>query len=186
VSEEQLRTGWSSLQRRLDNRKDAAARPDAEAQRGRVLFLRYGPTTIAAMIALVFFGLFVQAESRARYHAEQSNVPRILGVPQELNSGGRRGPDSPTMLNKDGEAYLLKPILGSSVRHPHYRIELQDARGAVLWKNDSVRPDLDNTFQIVIPHSFLHPGEAYELKVLGVDGKAPAEVGRYELEVPAE
>lgn len=186
VSEEQLRAGWNAMQRRLGNRQDSAGRPDAEAQRGRVLFRRYAPTTIAAMFAVVFFGLFVQAESRARYHAKQGNEPRILGAPQELDPDGRRGPDAPTTLRKDGEAYLLKPRLMNQLLYPHYRIELHDASGAALWANNSARPDDDGAFQIVVPHTFLREGEEYELKIFGVDGKASREVGRYDLAVPAE
>lgn len=186
VAEEQLRNGWTTLQRRLGNRKDPTARADAEAQRGRVLFRRYAPTTIAAMLALVFFGLYVHAESRARYYAEQGKLPRILGAPQQLDPGGRRGPDSSTMLRKDGEAYFLEPRLMNQVRHPHYRVDLQDSRGTVLWTNNSARPDDDDAFQIVVPHAFLQPGEEYALKIFGLDGKASTEVGEYGLAVPAE
>lgn len=186
VSEEQLRIGWNALQRRLANRKDGEGRPAADAQRGRVLFLRYAPTTIAAAFALVFFGLFVQAEGRARYYAEQGKLPRILAAPQELDPDGNRGPDAPTMLRKDGEAYLLKPRLINQVLYPHYRIELQDSKGAVLWTNHSARPDEDDAFQIVVPHAFLRAGQTYELHIFGVDGETRTGLGSYDLAVPAE
>src|SRR6185436_14746689 len=42
----------------------------------------YIPTTIAAALALVFFGLYVQADIRARNHVS----PLVLGEPQELDS----------------------------------------------------------------------------------------------------
>jgi hypothetical protein len=186
VSEEQRVASWTALQRRLGNRKDSTVRPDAEAQRGRILFRRYAPTTIAAALALAFFGLFVQAESRARYHAEQGKLPRILAAPQELDPDGSRGPDAPTMLRKDGDAYLLKPRLINQVRYPHYRIELQDSKGAVLWTNNSAQPDEDDAFQIVVPHAFLRAGEMYQLHIFGVDGETPTAVGSYDLAVPAE
>jgi hypothetical protein len=186
VQEEQLRAGWNALQERIGSRKDAAVRPDAEAQRGRVLFLRYVPASVAAAFALLFFGLFVQAESRARYHAEQSRAPRVLGDPQELDPDGKRGPDAPTMLRKDGEVYLLKPRLINQVRYAHHRLELRDSNGAQLWVNNSAQPDEDDAFQIVVPHEFLRAGQRYELEIFGVDGNAKRELGSYDLAVPAE
>jgi hypothetical protein len=186
VSDEKLRAGWNTLQGRLGSRNDAAVRPEAEAQRGRVLFFRFVPASVAAAIALLFFGLFVQAESRARYHAEQSRIPRVLGDPQELDPDGNRGSHSETMLRKDGEAYLLKPRLINQVRYAHYRLELLDSKGAQLWFNNSAQPDEFEAFQIVVPHEFLRAGGRYELKIFGVDGNARKEVGAYDLAVPAE
>jgi hypothetical protein len=186
VSEEQVRGSWNALQDRLGIRKDPAVRPEAEAQRGRVLFFRYVPASVAAALALLFFGLFVQAESRARYHAEQSRAPRVLGDPQELDPDGNRGTHAQTMLRKDGEAYLLKPRLINQVRYAHYRIELLDAKGAQLWFNNSAQPDEYDAFQIVVPHEFLRAGEHYELRIFGVDGNAKKALGRYDLAVPVE
>lgn len=186
VSEEQLRAGWNTLQGRLGNRNGSAARPHEEAQRGRVFLFRYLPVSVAAAFALLFFGLFVQAESRARYHAEQSRIPRVLGDPQELDPDGSRGSRPETMLRKDGEAYLLKPRLINQVRYAHYRIELLDSKGAQLWFNNSAQPDQYDSFQIVIPHEFLRTEERYELRIFGVDGNAKKEVGSYDLRVPAE
>jgi hypothetical protein len=186
VSEDQLRAGWNTLQGRLGNRNDVAVRPDAEAQRGRVLFFRYVPASVAAAFALLFFGLFVQAESRARYHAEQSRTPRVLGDPQVLDPEGNRGAHFETMLRKDGEAYLLKPRLINQVRYAHYRLELLDSKGAQLWFNNSAQPDEYDAFQIVVPHEFLRAGGRYVLRIFGVDGNARKEVGAYDLAVPAE
>jgi hypothetical protein len=186
VSEDQLRAGWSALQRRLGSGGEPVVRPDAQAQRGRVLFLRHAPTSIAAALALLFFGLFVQAESRARYHAEQSQLPRILGAPQELEPGGNRGSNTATMLRKDGDVYLLKPRLLNQVRYAHYRIVLLDSKGAQLWVNNSAQPDEYDAFQIVVPHTFLHAGQRYELKIFGVDGNKPDGIGSYGMAVPEE
>ncbi len=185
VSPQQVAASWNALQQRLRRRSDASPPARDEAQRGRLLFMHHMPTAIAAALALVFFGLFVQAESRARYNAEQSNRPRILGAPQELDPDGNRGPGAATMLRKDGEAYLLKPHLINQLRFPHYQIELRDAED-VIWTNRNARPDADEAFQIVVPHSFLREGHTYQLRVLGVDGDEPRLVGTYDLSVPAE
>jgi hypothetical protein len=179
VSENQQRDDWNDLQRRLGH-------PALKAQRGRVLLFRYAPVSLAAALALLFFGLFVQAERNARYHAAQSAIPRILAEPQELDPDGDRNANTPTMLRKDGEAYLLKPRLINQLRYPHYGIELRDANDARLWQNNSAQPDEYDSFQIVVPHAFLRPGEKYKLKILGMDGNVKKELGSYDVAVPAE
>lgn len=172
VSDDRIAAGFEELQRRA----------------GKVVPLRapvrrYLPTTIAAALALVFFGLFVQAESRARNHARDCQVPRVLGEPQQLDADANRGPGSPTLLRKDGEAYLLEPHLINSVRYPHYSIELHDAKGA-LWTTHSAEAAND-AFQIVVPHDFLRTGVTYQLRIFGIDGETRRPVGSYDVAVPA-
>jgi hypothetical protein len=186
VPQEQLRAGWSALQRRLGG-SEPLLHPRAETQRGRWLLHRHVPMTIAAALAVIFFGLFVQAESRARHHARRADQPRILAAPQELDPDGTRGADkTPTMLHKEGDAYLLKPRLINRVRHPHYQLELRDANDTPIWTNNTAQPDEDDTFQIEIPHPFLRAGEPYALRIVGVNGDTRALVALYDLAVPAE
>jgi hypothetical protein len=184
VSQDEVRAGWSALQARL-GRAETPAAAHPEARRRRLLFHPRVPAAIAAALAVVFCGLFVQAESRARYHEREGRLPRILGAPQELDPDGNRGPSAPTMLQDDGEAYLLKLRLVNHVRHPHYRIVLQDTNGATLWTNNSAHPDQDDAFQIVIPHGFLTAGVTYRFLVFGVDGETPTLAGTYDVAVPA-
>jgi hypothetical protein len=200
VPEEEVMAGWTELQRRLgvDGVAGSSGVPGSQPgtrraespslQRGaeRFVFRHYVPTTIAAAFALVFFALFVQAESRARSHERALLQPRIVGAAQELEPGGRRGAAAPTMLRNDGEEYLLKPRLFGRVRHPHYSLELQDESGTVLWTNHSAQPGEDDAFQITIPHGFLRPGTAYRLLVFGLNGDTRAEVATYDIAVPAE
>lgn len=185
VTEEELAAGWKTLQQRLGGRR-AVNDSRAESQRGRVVFRRYVPSTIAAALALVFFGLFVQAETRARHFERQSRLPRLLGAPQELVPDGNRGPDSATLLRQDGEAYWLKLPLINQVRYPHYRIELRDARGTTIWSGNAAQPDQDDAFQIVVPHELLRSGQTYQLRIAGVDGKTQTTVGMYDVAVAAE
>lgn len=185
VSEDEVRAGWSALQLRL-GRPASDAAPHAAAQRGRFAFRRHLPASIAAALALVFFGLFVQAESRARHHERERRLPRLLGAPQELDADGNRGPSAPTMLQDDGGVYLLKLRLINHVRHPHYSIVLQDTNGATLWTNNSAQPDEEDAFQIVIPHDFLTGGVTYRFVVFGVDGETRTPAGTYDVAVPAE
>ena len=175
----------------VSNDQIAAGLADVQRRRGgtavplRAPVRRYIPTTIAAALALLFFGLFVQAESRARNHARGCQLPRVLGAPQELDPDGNRGPAAPTVLRKDGEAYLLKPHLINQVRYPHYTIELHDAKGAV-WTSHAAEAAEDDAFQIVIPHDFLRTGRIYQLRIFGVDGETRRQVGSYDVAVPSE
>jgi hypothetical protein len=175
VSDDQIAAGLADVQRRLG---------------GTVVPLRppvrhYLPTTIAAALALLFLGLFVQAESRARNHARGGQSPRVLGEAQALYPDANRGAAAPTPLRKDGEAYLLRPYLINKVRYPHYNIELHDAKGLV-WTGHAAEPAANDAFQILIPHDFLRPGIPYQLRIIGIDGETPKQVGSYDVAVPSE
>jgi hypothetical protein len=188
VSEQVILAGWSALQPRLGSGSAAVSGRERDlraAQRGRFVFRQYVPTTIAAAVALVFFGLYVQAESRARYHEREARRPIVLGGAQELEPGGMRGP-GPTLLRLNNDGYLLKLRLFRQVRHPHYRIELRDADGTVIWANNSAQPDEDDAFQIAFRPEFLRAGRRYELHVLGVDGENATPVETYDVAAPAE
>jgi hypothetical protein len=176
VSKDAISDGWHDVQRRLG----------ITVMPTRARVRNYIPTTIAAALALVFFGLYVQAESQARDNARGRDLPRVLGAPQELDPDGNRNPAAaPTFLRKDGDAYLLKPRLINQVRYPHYSIELYDKSGPV-WTSPSAQPDEEDAFQIVIPHDFLRTGVLYQLRIFGIDGEARRPVGSYDVQVPAE
>jgi hypothetical protein len=176
VSNDAVTAGFADLQRRLGATPVVARRPPVR---------HYIPTTLAAALALVFFGLYVQAESRARDHARGCDVPRVLGAPQELDPNENRGSGAPILLRKDGDAYLLKPALVNQLRSAHYTIELLDRTG-VVWTSRSADPDEHDTFQIVIPHAFLRVAEKYQLRIYGIDGKTRRLAGSYNVEVPSE
>ncbi|PYQ31750.1 MAG: hypothetical protein DMF56_01180 [Acidobacteria bacterium] len=170
ISEEEITAGLRDVKQRLGI---------TPASRRRVW--HYIPTTIAAALALIFFGLYVQAENRARDHER----PRLLGAPQLLFPGGNRGPSTATVLRKDGEAYLLQLKLANAIHYPHYSIELYD-KDELLWSTPSAEPDQEDTFQIAIPPTFLRPNRTYHLRIFGTDGETERHAGSYELAVPAE
>lgn len=174
VSDEEIAAGLRDVKRRLG----IGAAPQRPIR-------HYVPTTIAAALALLFFGLYVQAESRARNHARSCDLPRLLGAPQELDTDATRGGGTATILRKDGEAYFLKLMLGNAVRFPHYAIELYDNKDKV-WSTNAAEAATDDSFQIVIPHGFLRAGTSYELQVFGMDGEVRRQAGSYQIAVPAE
>ncbi|HKR65153.1 MAG TPA: hypothetical protein VJZ00_15575 [Thermoanaerobaculia bacterium] len=175
VSEETIAAGLQDVQRRLGG--------NVVEHRTRVR--HFIPMSLVAALALVFFGLYVQAESRARNIARGCDLPRVLGAPQELVSDAPRGSATPTVLRKDGEAYFLKPQLINQLRFAHYTMELKDKSGSV-WTTHSAEPDENDTFQVVVPHSFLREGVVYQLRIFGVDGKEQRLVGQYDVTVPSE
>jgi hypothetical protein len=172
VTDETIAAGLQDLQRRL-SAPVVTQRPPARF---------YIPTTIAAALALLFFGLYVQAESRAR---DRNREPYVLGLPQELDSDATRGSASATILTKDGDAYWLRPRLLTQVHFASYSIELHDKKGP-LWIGHNAEPDMDGYFQIVIPHGFLHAGRNYQVRIFGLDGNTRREVGSYDVRAPAE
>jgi len=177
VAKEAIDAGLDDVRRRLGV---AAIRP-------RVRMRHYIPTTIAAALALVFFGLYVQAESRARDARDNPracDLPLVVSEPQELDPDGNRGPAAATLLSNDAEAYLVKPRLINRMRYPNYSIELRGQK-KVIWTSPSVQPNGDDAFTIVIPHALLRPGR-YQLRILGVDSEGKREVGAYDVAVPAE
>lgn len=175
VADEEIAAGLADIKRRLGGNVVPLRSP----------VRRYLPTSIAAALALLFFGLYVQAESRARNHVRSLQLPRILGAAQELDPDDNRGSAAPTPLRKDGDAYLLEAHLMDDVRYPHYVLELYDATGAI-WTSHPVEAAATNAFQIVIPHEFLNIGSSYRLRVFGIDGESRRPVGSYDVAVPAE
>jgi hypothetical protein len=177
VTDEAIAAGYQDLQRRMNGNHNV----ESIARRGRAQ--RYIPTTIAAGLALVFFGLYVQAENRARDNA-RNDTPYVLGAPQELDSDATRGSD-PTLLRKDGGAYLLKLALINQLRFEHYTIELHDQSG-VVWTSHSAEPDAKDAFLLVIPHGFLRAGARYQLSIYGVDGQTRRPLGSYDVATLSE
>src|ERR1044071_1290687 len=173
ISKEEIAAGLQDVNRRLGT---------TPAPRRRVW--HYLPTTIAAALALIFFGLYVQADNRARDHERDREIPRLLGAPQDLYPGGNRGAAA-TLPHNEGDAYLLQPHLASAIHYPHYSIELRE-KNELLWSRPSAEPDQEDTFQIVIPHDFLRAGHTYQLTIYGNDGETQKPVGSYEVAVAGE
>lgn len=181
VSEAEIAAGWNAFQQRLAVPSAVPQRARAETERGVLPFRRYIVTSIAAAVALVFCGLYIQTERRA-----QGPLPVIVGEQQELEPGGTRGGGTLTTLHRDGNAYSVKLQLFNQVRHPYYRIELLDVSGRAIWEAASVQPDRYNAFHLAIPHAFLRSGQTYRLVVYGINGDTSTEAAVYPFAVPAE
>src|ERR1044071_6531231 len=106
ISKEEIGAGLQDVKRRLGT---------TPAPRRRVW--HYLPTTIAAALALIFFGLYVQAANRARDHDRARETPPPPGAPQALSPGGTRAASAP-LPHTDGDASPPQPHLASAIHYP--------------------------------------------------------------------
>lgn len=88
----------------------------------------------------------------------------------------RDGGGEPVAIRPDPrkEAILLSLEL-PTVAAARYRVTLRDAAGEILWSGDDLEPTLYDTLVVLLPTSFLAPGEyRIDLEALSVTGAEPA------------
>lgn len=166
LSDEEVAASWEALKQR----RAAANAPS----RARILSFRSMPTAIAAVLALVFAGLFAQAEMRARRYQEELSRPLVVGDEVKLSPSTptRGGEEPPKTVETDGGAYRFAPRL-SGVRefYGHYRIEIVDrADQRVMWSDTTAKRRRDDSFDLIVPRRFLPPGD-YEIRISGIHHK---------------
>lgn len=169
LSDAELDRQWTSMQERIHGG-------------GRVLQFRYAWTAIAAALAIVFAGLYWQAETKARRLTRELTMPRAAGESTVLLPEGRRGAgDGAVTVTADGDVIALQVPLIGEPRHSTFRLELQsDSRP--LWSSKAVRPDRENSFLIFVPREFVKPGR-YRVVVYGVNGAGEQQVESYAMRV---
>jgi hypothetical protein len=157
---------WAMLQRRLH-------RPRARGRRGGIVQFPHALTALAATVALVFAGLYWQAQS----HLQQLGGPQVVTDEHLLRPDvPSRGGDPPLTLTKVGESLLLiVPVVAEATRVEIVERTVGGERS--LWTSKAV-PRADQTFAIVVPRGFLAPGE-YGVVVYAGE----ARVGRYAVRV---
>lgn len=142
----ELAEQWTALQRRLHRTRSRT--------RGGIVQFPHALTALAAAIALVFAGLYWQAQSKLH----RLGGPQIVAGEQRLPRDGRRGGgDAPAMLTATGESLLLiVPVVPEATR---VEIVQRTAGGErSLWSADAV-PREDQTLAVMVPRGFLVPGE---------------------------
>jgi hypothetical protein len=172
------------VSRRLaDFRKSVHSTPAPHRQAGRVLLFRYVPTAVAAALALIFAGLYWQAQSTARRLSAELLKPRALDE-QQLTPDGRRGPSGATTITVDGDGALLVVPLFDAAHFSNYRVALFDAEPRkLLWSSTDVPRDADDAFRIVVPRQRLEAGHTYQVVVSGLDGTREEELATYSMRV---
>ena len=181
LSEEELSKRWQSLQQHVHSK-------------GRLLQFRNAWTALAAALALVFAGLYWQAESKARRLENELTQPRVAFDEQVLlPDGARGGSETAALLTAQGESVLLVVPLINQPQFGDYRLDILDGTVAgtvagtneVLWRSGSLHRRSDDSFAILVPRAFLKPGK-YQLVLYGIrDAGAPQEqLATYSLRVP--
>jgi hypothetical protein len=148
----ELERRWSSMQERIG--------------RGRVLRFPRAWTAIAAALALVFAGLYWQAETKARRLSHELSLPRAAGESNLLYPAAQRGAgDGAVTVTASGEVILLEIPLINAPPHETYRLEIVSG-GRAVWTSGALRPGTNESFVVLVPRSFLKPGR-YEVVVHG-------------------
>ena len=176
LSEEELTKRWQSLQKQVHSK-------------GRVLQFPAAWTALAAALALVFAGLYWQAESKARRLENELTQPRVAFDEQVLlPDGARGGSETAALLTAQGESVLLVVPLINQPQFGDYRLDIVNGTAAgtneMLWRSGSLHRRSDDSFAILVPRAFLKPGK-YQLVLYGIrDAGAPQELATYTLRVP--
>lgn len=167
VSDDEWPAHWAALQRRM--------RP------GRVVaFRRHGWTALAAALALVFAGLYWQAEWKSRR-------PQVVAWEEALQPDTpRRGPMGPaTTLAAEGDSLGLVLDVHDRAEWDTYRVAIVEAgEPRALWSSGAVRARADQRVAIVVPRSFLGPGQ-YQIILYGIDESGEESLATYTVRVPA-
>jgi len=173
LSHEELSRHWVSLQQRIHDASPAA----------RVFQFPGRWTALAAAIALVFAGLYWQAESKARRLGRELHEPRALES-QLLLPDGRRGVEQATFLTAKGEHLVLDLALFDASRFETYRVEMsEETAGSLPWRSAAIRAADEETLSIDVSRAFLKPGK-YRLAVYGIEGGREERLDSYTLRVP--
>jgi hypothetical protein len=100
----------------------------------------------------------------------------------DLPPDGGRGGETPTVVERRGNVYLLEPQIIGQRRYAHYRLELVNDRNEVMWRNYDSMPNEYGAFLIIVPSALL-PGGTYQISVFGIE-ESERELGRYSVHVP--
>ncbi len=154
-------------------------------QAGSVLFFRYAPTAVAAALALVFAGLYWQAQTTARRLSTDVAKPRAVSV-EQLRSENVRGPGGALELRPSSGGSLMQvPIGGGETYFSNYRIDIADAAtNEVRWTLTEQAPVDGNTFPIFVPREILTQGSRFRIVVYGLAGESAQRLDSYLVQVP--
>ncbi|MDP9190213.1 MAG: hypothetical protein M3P06_00735 [Acidobacteriota bacterium] len=175
LSSEEMARQWTILQQRIDAPKGTA----------RVYQFPSRWTALAAALALVFAGLYWQAQTKASRLTRELHAPRALES-QLLLPDGRRGAEQATPLSAQGERFVLDLALFDGARFDTYRVEMREASADPAqspWRSDAIRAAGEETLSIDVTRTYLKPGK-YQIVVFGIDGTREQRLETYTLRVP--
>lgn len=164
LADVELERQWASMQQRIHG--------------GRVVRFPYAWTALAAALAIVFAGLYWQAESKVRRMTHELTTPRAIGESTLLLPEGQRGAGGGAVtVNAEGDVLALQVPLMGDVRHTMFRLELRSGERS-LWRSNPMRPGDDHSFMIFVPREFLSPGR-YQVIVYGIGASGEERLASY-------
>jgi len=167
LSEIEMAVHWNALQKRIHG--------DATQRRTRAW--QWTSAALAAALVVAFVGL-------VRFRQE-SLAPRVASDAQLLLPDGQRGAGDPfPPLTAQGDSFVLMASLINPPPFPAYQLEIVDAGASnIVWTSAALQRPANDTFQIVVPRSFLAAGK-YRIIVYGVNGARQERLASYSLRVP--
>jgi len=138
---------------------------------------RWTALALAATLVVAFGGLLWQHQ--------QSLAPRVAVDGQLLLPDGQRGSGQQSVImTPRGDAYvLITPIIDPSPSFTAFRLEIvREGSAAPLWSSAPLPRPANDTFQLVVPASFLKPGK-YQVIAYGVNGERQEKVATYSVRV---
>ena len=166
-SDEELSKHFAQFQKRVP-RKDARVLPF----RGVVAAL-----AVAAMLALVFAGLLVQAR-------RELARPYVAPEAQDLLPDGRRGGgDAVERVAAAGEPFQLRISIADQPEFPSYRLDVVSSADQRVWASESLLRADSETFSVVMRRGL--PAGRYAIMLYGVDGAREQHLNEYAFRVSA-
>jgi hypothetical protein len=167
LPEEELSKRWASLQQSIHG----VALPRAQ---GSVLRFPVW-TALAAVVAVVFAGLYWQAESKLRRLSE----PALMEMQDLQVQVGRRGAGAASTAVVRSDAGGVLAVSVDDSRFERFRVEIVSATtpSRLVKRFDAARP-ADDFLSIVIPPRSLAPGR-YRIVVYGISALGDDLLGTY-------
>lgn len=152
---------WKAMQKRMQ--------PVVPLRRSESPRLWRNVSYALAASLICVFGAFLW-QMRSNIELRNDLGPTMPADAQMLYPDTRRGGNtSVDTITAEGDATIVLPLV-TAVQYPAYRIELADGAHRVLWNSGSVHPRVDangdERFTVVVPHSFLDPGQ-YQFVLYG-------------------
>jgi len=144
----------------------------------------------AALIACILGGLYLRTLGELRWQEAPRFAPerRLLLPNGERGSRGEQLPIA-VPLPSGTRDFLLIPTLADVPRYPHYRVDIVDLQDPqhekVVWSRPDAPRTREDTFEILVPRSFLSPGE-YRVDVYGLAGRRREPLASYTVEIAPE
>jgi hypothetical protein len=157
---------------------------ETRREAGRVVPFRQLPAALAAILALVFAGLYWNAETRARRLSNARQQPHGVIAMQEIRPGGQRGAGGVETLSDGTADHLLRLVIGNAMHYDQYRVEISAAESRTpLWGETGVQRMENDEFLIFVPRKFLTPGR-YDIALYGLAGENRQLLESYSVQVP--